>query len=248
MELNVIVVCGTIIVVTIFGFMLLKGKSDGELEWDAKTGKIRLRKASKNIKHNLDNIEAIKSEFNENRKVDPYVDKLKSYKDFIISIIYATTEIRVNLYKFLRENNITSMNINQYETYSREKIQYIFDKFDGALKNSKDPLVKELSCKFLLDTYLIIIKNNLLNIFKSIYSNHKELNAKRLDAINLIVAQTEDRTEIMNLMFSQVYKDINAALDMDENLLNEAIYDINNTLIGLWHDYLLEYNKLGEGK
>ena len=242
MEISLIIICGTIIIITVFIFLLFKTKSNGELEWDTKNGKIKLKRAANNVEYNLKSLEEIKEQ-NETRVINTEIDKMAAYKDFIVAILYANTEIRINIYKFLRENNITEMGEAQYNLYAREKVDYIFNKFNEAITNSKNTIVKSLTLDFLLSNYKIILKNHLLTIFQSVYNNHKELNLRRADFIKSLTEETDSKAEIMSLLFSKVYKDINEALNMDENLLNEAIYDISNTLIGLWHDYLLELKK-----
>ena len=242
MELSIIVICGTVIIVTLFVFMLFKDKSGGEVEWDATTGKLKLKKASSKVHSKVDNYEEL-SETYKNKKVDDYIEKLKVYKDMGITILSAAVEVRANLYKFLRENNITAMGFAEYEVYTREKIALIFSTYDSFIKKAKNPIINNLSIDFLLDTYKSIIKSNLSQAFNKVYKNHQELNEKRKEFIKLLTSKTEDRAELYNLLFSQVYKDINAGLDIDESLFNEILLDLNNILIGLWHDYLLEYIK-----
>lgn len=243
MEVSLIIVCATAIIITVFIFILLKTKSGGELEWDAKNGKLKLKKAANNVEYNLKTVEEI-AQFNKDRVVNPEIDSMQAYKDFIVAILYANTEIRVNIYKFLRENNITEMGELSYNIYAKGKVDYMFNKFNEAIINSKNTIVKSLTLDFLLSNYKIILKNHLLSVFQSVYNNHKELNLRRVDFIKSLTEETDNKVEIMSLLFSKVYKDINEALDMDENLLNEAIYDISNTLIGLWHDYLLELKNM----
>lgn len=242
MELSIIVICGTVIIVTLFVFMLFKDKAGGEVEWDATTGKLKLKKASSKVHSKVENYEQL-TETYKNKQTEDCIDKLKAYKDMGLCILSAAVEVRANLYKFLRENNITAMGFQQYEIYTREKISFIFTTYNNFIKNNKNPIIANLSVDFLLDTYKSVIKSNLSQAFNKVYKNHQELNEKRIDFIKLLTNQTEDKAELYNLLFSQVYKDINVALDMDENLFNEILLDLNNILIGLWHDYLLEYIK-----
>lgn len=241
MELTVIVICVTAVIITFFVYMLFKDKADGQVEWDTKTGKLKLTKSVQKVLHDkqeeVDNI----VDYYKQYKSKSNIEQLNAYKDFCFAIAYSTISIYKEILKFLRNNNITEMGISKYNEYILEKIKFVSATYDEHFRQSKNELVKNISIRDILGSYRTIARQMIKDFFKQVYDNHAHLNNKRKDYILKINEQTENPAERLSMLYSLMFKDMNEALDNDEAGLYSLILEINNVLIGLWHDILLEY-------
>ena len=79
------------------------------------------------------------------------------------------------------------------------------------------------------------------DFFRTCYQTHLQLNERRQENVKKMNEQTDNPAERLNMLYSLMLEQMNEALDRDEEALYNLILEINNVLIGLWHDILLEY-------
>lgn len=240
-NLELLIICATAIIITLFIYLLFKDKNDGAVEWDTKTGKLTLKKSSKKVvdsrQREIDDIVDYYNNFKPNKNIE----KIESYKEFCFSIVSSTILIYKDILKFLRRNNITDMNKTEFSKYATEKISFASDTYNAYFKKSKNELVKIQTVQDILGAYKTVCKQMAKDFFNTVYDNHYNLNKKRKEYILEINEKTDNQAEKLSLLYSLMFKDLNECLDNDEALLYNLILEINNVLIGLWHDVLLDY-------
>lgn len=221
--------------------MLFKDKAGGQIEWNTKTGEVRLKKKAQEVinqkQHEIDNIVDYYREY----KPKLSVKRLDAYKSFCIAIAFSTITIYKDISRFLRHNNITDMTIVKYDSYILEKINWVVETYNTNFKNSGNEILKGITIKDILGAYSTLARQMIKDFFKMAYQTHLNLNERRQENVKKMNEQTDHPAERLNLLYSLMLNQMNEALDNDEESLYNLILEINNVLIGLWHDILLEY-------
>ena len=221
--------------------MLFKDKAGGQVEWDTKTGKIKLKKSAEKVierqQNEIDNIVDYYREY----KPKFSVKRLDTYKSFCIAIAFSTITIYKDVSRFLRHNNITDMNISEYDNYILKKIEFVSSTYNDNFKNSGNEILKNIKVKDILGAYSTLARQMIKDFFKTCYQTHLQLNERRQENVKKMNEQTDNPAERLNMLYSLMLNQMNEALDRDEEALYNLILEINNVLIGLWHDILLEY-------
>ena len=221
--------------------MLFKDKAGGQVEWDTKTGKIKLKKSAEKVierqQNEIDNIVDYYREY----KPKISVKRLDAYKSFCIAIAFSTISIYKDVSRFMRHNNITDIHIADYDNYIQKKIDFISLTYNNNFKNSGNEILKNISVKDILGAYSTLARQMIKDFFKTCYQTHLQLNERRQENVKKMNEQTDNPAERLNLLYSLMLNQMNEALDKDEEVLYNLILEINNVLIGLWHDILLEY-------
>lgn len=221
--------------------MLFKDKSDGQIEWNTKTGEVRLKKKAQEVinqkQHEIDNIVDYYREY----KPKLSIKRLDAYKSFCIAIAFSTITIYKDVSRFLRHNNITDMSIAKYDSYILKKINWFSETYNTNFKKSGSKILEGITVKDILGAYSTLARQMIKDFFKTAYQTHLQLNERRQENVKKMNEQTDNPAERLNLLYSLMLNQMNEALDNDEENLYNLILEINNVLIGLWHDILIEY-------
>lgn len=239
-EFNILIICITLLIIVFFIYLLFKDKkAGGEIEFDTKKGKVKLKKI---INSNAEKEKSI-NELKNNSYEDDRISQLKIYKEFVIILNVAQNSIIKDISIFLRHNNITDMDISQYNVYIQNKIILISSTYNNEFAKSKNPFINIITIENLLGKLRPIIRQNIKDFFNSVYDTHKVLNDKRLDYIKQIRKDTDDKGNLLSELYKLMYKDLNDCLDKDTATLYLMMNEIDSVLISLFHDLLLEYIK-----
>ena len=239
MELNLIVVCITLIIITFFAYMLFKDKRGGHVEFDMKTGKVLL-KTLKNDNDAKDKDEPNEAEI-ENKKVfnkNDFVTELKIYKDFTYIINNATLKIFSNCILFLVKNNITKKSQVEYNKYSTEKIKLFTNYYDESFQNSVNKYLRQVNIKDILGIYNHISLTEFRNFYSNVYNNHLELDKKNKENLDFLIAKEETEAVKLALLQASILNNYNEIIHSDTQLLHEALNNFNNILLNMFYDKL----------
>ena len=239
MELNLIVVCATIIIVTFFAYMLFKDKRGGHVEFDMKTGKVLL-KTLKNDNDAKDKDEPNEAEI-ENKKVftkNDFITELNIYKDFTYIINNATLKIFSDCILFLVKNNITKKSQFEYNKYTTEKIKLFTNYYDESFQNSVNKYLRQVNIKDILRIYNHISLTEFKNFYNSVYHNHLELDKKNKENLDFLRAKEETEAVKLALLQANILNNYNEIIHSDTQLLHEALNNFNNILLNMFYDKL----------
>lgn len=239
MELNLIVVCITLIIITFFVYMLFKDKRGGHVEFDMKTGKVLL-KTLKNDNDAKDKDEPNEAEV-ENKKVfnkKDYITELKIYKDFTYIINNATLKVFSDCILFLVKNNITKKSQYEYNKYTTEKIKLFTHYYDESFDNSVNKYLRQVKIKDILGLYNHISLTEFKNFYNSVYHNHLELDKKNKENLEFLIAKEETEAVKLALLQASILNNYNEIIHSDTQLLHEALNNFNNILLNMFYDKL----------
>lgn len=172
MEINLIVICATLIIITFFIYMLFKDRTiGGSVVYDTKTGKLKLKKeggkentpATNNINTNISK------------------DKLKTLKEFNIILIKGGTITVENIVLMIYRNNIKELSQTEYTKYVNDKINVIREYFNREFAKSSDELIRGTTYEKLVDNEYVYIRTLIRTFFSGVYEAHKfgELDEKK---------------------------------------------------------------------
>ena len=239
MELNLIVVCITLIIITFFVYMLFKDKRGGHVEFDMKTGKVLL-KTLKNDNDAKDKDEPNEAEI-ENKKVfdkNDFITELKIYKDFNYIINNATLKVFSDCILFLVKNNITKKSQYEYNHYATEKIKLFTQYYDDSFVNSVNKYLRRVNIKRILGIYNHISKTEFKNFYMNVYDNHLELEKKNKENLEYLIKKEETEAVKLALLQASILNNYNEIIHSDTQLLHEALNNFNNILLNMFYDKL----------
>lgn len=238
-EFNILIICITLLIIVFFIYLLFKDKkAGGEIEFDTKKGKVKLKKIINSNLQKEKSIEEVKAV-----EVEDRISQLKIYKEFVIILNIAQNSVIKDISIFLRHNNITDMDISQYNQYIQNKISIISASYNNEFGKSKNPFINIITLENLLGTLRPLVRQNIKDFFNTVYDTHKGLNDKRIEYIRRIKEETDDKGTLLSELYKLMYKDLNDCLDKDTTNLYLLMNEIDSILISLFHELLLEYIK-----
>ena len=199
MEINLIVICATLIIITFFIYMLFKDKTiGGSVVYDTKTGKLKLKKeggkentpATNNINTNISK------------------DKLKTLKEFNVILIKGGTITVENIVLMIYRNNIKELRQTEYTKYVNDKINVIREYFNREFAKSSDELIRGTTYEKLVDNEYVYIRTLIRTFFSGVYEAHK-------------LGELDEKKQFEQDLVSVLYL-INEILEF----LNNSFYDI----------------------
>lgn len=199
MEINLIVICATLIIITFFIYMLFKDKTiGGSVVYDTKTGKLKLKKeggkentpATNNINTNISK------------------DKLKTLKEFNVILIKGGTITVENIVLMIYRNNIKELSQTEYTKYVNDKINVIREYFNREFAKSSDELIRGTTYEKLVDNEYVYIRTLIRTFFSGVYEAHK-------------LGELDEKKQFEQDLVSVLYL-INEILEF----LNNSFYDI----------------------
>lgn len=199
MEINLIVICATLIIITFFIYMLFKDKTiGGSVVYDTKTGKLKLKKeggkentpATNNINTNISK------------------DKLKTLKEFNIILIKGGTITVENIVLMIYRNNIKELSQTEYTKYVNDKINVIREYFNREFAKSSDELIRGTTYEKLVENEYVYIRTLIRTFFSGVYEAHK-------------LGELDEKKQFEQDLVSVLYL-INEILEF----LNNSFYDI----------------------
>lgn len=199
MEINLIVICATLIIITFFIYMLFKDKTiGGSVVYDTKTGKLKLKKeggkentpATNNINTNISK------------------DKLKTLKEFNVILIKGGTITVENIVLMIYRNNIKELSQTEYTKYVNDKINVIREYFNREFAKSSDELIRGTTYEKLVENEYVYIRTLIRTFFSGVYEAHK-------------LGELDEKKQFEQDLVSVLYL-INEILEF----LNNSFYDI----------------------
>lgn len=246
-DINVIVICSTLIVITFFVYMIFKHKRGGHIEFDTKTGKLLLKTLNED---NKDKDEPNKAEI-ENKKVfnkKDYITELKIYKDFTYIINSATLKVFSDCIFFLVNNNITKKSRLEYDKYTTEKIKLFTNYYDDSFGNSVNKYLRQVDTRNILGIYNHISKTEFKNFYSNVYNNHLELDKKNKENLEYLIKKEETEAVKLALLQASIINNCNEIIYIDTQLLYEALNNFNNILLNMFYDNLKSIIDIREGE
>ena len=236
-DINVIIICSTIIVITFFLYMIFKHKQGGHIEFDTKTGKLLLKTLNEDNKDKeepkLDDIKD-KKVFNKN----DFITKLKIYQDFAYSINNATLKVFSDCILFLVKNNITKKSQFEYSQYTTGKIKLFTNYFDDSFKKSVNKYLRTVTIKRILGIYNHISLTEFKNFYQNVYNNHLELDKKNKENLEYLIKEEETESVKLVLLQESIINNYNEIIHSDTQLLCEVLDNFNNILLNMFYDKL----------
>lgn len=240
MEINIIVICMTLIIITFFIYMLFKDKNArGHIEYDTKTGKLLLKKLTNNVNSEVD----IDKKVEEYKKFKPdsRIETLNIYKEFLTIVNISTVKIYTDVLGWVFTNGISEFTDYQIAEYSRNKIIYIRNLYNKMFLESKNEFLKELNLKLILGSLSVLLQNEINLFYNTVYKNHRQYKEKKSSLIRDLTNVNESKAEKLLEFTETVNNYYNEMLSIDCNLLKECLENYNNILIGTFHDKLLDF-------
>lgn len=240
MEINIIVICMTLIIITFFIYMLFKDKNArGHIEYDTKTGKLLLKKLTNNVNSEVD----IDKKVEEYKKFKPdsRIETLNIYKEFLTIVNISTVKIYTDVLGWVFTNGISEFTDYQIAEYSRNKIIYIRNLYNKMFLESKNEFLKELNLKLILGSLSVLLQNEINLFYNTVYKNHRQYKEKKSSLIRNLTNVNESKAEKLLEFTETVNNYYNEMLSIDCNLLKESLENYNNVLIGTFHDKLLDF-------
>lgn len=176
MEINLIVVCATLIIITFFVYMLFKDKAiGGSVVYDTKTGKLKLKKEG-----TKDNNNNTVGDNNSNNKADCKC-KLNTLKEFNIILIKGGIITVENIVLMIHRNNIKELNTTEFTKYVNDKIEVIREYFNREFAKSRNETIRTLTFQRLIEDEYIYVRTIVRTFFQGIYEAHRsgELDEKK---------------------------------------------------------------------
>lgn len=240
-DLNVIIICSTVIVITFFIYMIFNHKGGGHIEFDTKTGKLLLKTLNEDNNEDNKDKEDPKANDIKDKKVfnkNDSITELKIYKDFTLIINDATLKIFSDCIFFLVKNNITKKSQYEYNKYFAEKIKLFTNYYDESLKNSVNKYLRQINIKYVLGIYNHISKTEFKNFYINVYNNHLELDKKNKENLEYLITKEGTEQVKLALLQASIINNYNEIIYNDTRLLREALDNFNNILLNLFYDRL----------
>lgn len=257
MEINVIVICITLIIITFFVYMLFKDKkASGSIEYDTKTGKLLMKKiANDNQRFNndaeiIEPSEALQKQYegkkeqikNEKNCVDEVLSGLDLYKEFSLILHKVNLLMIEDMATFIIKNGILQQTDIQYNIYIKNKIKYYTELLNNGFSQSKNEYLKNMNTEILMGTYKKVIFFDAVQGLGNIYENHKAFADKKdvfLKNVNVIDAN-EFIKKIMERL-SEYEKGLVDLIHSDLAVSLLVIQDFTDTLHGLFIQYIKDF-------
>lgn len=250
-DMNVIIVCSTLIIITFFVYMLFKNKRGGHIEFDTKTGKLLLKTLNENENKENKSEAVIEAEVKEKKifTKNDFITELKMYKDFAYIINSATLQVYSDCIFFIIKNNITKKSQYEYNQYTNEKIKLFTHYYNESFKNSVNKYLRHINIKDILGIYNHISKTEFKNFYSNVYNNHLELDKKNKENLEYLITKEETEAVKLALFQSNIINNYNEIIYNDTQSLHEALNNFNNILLNLLYDKLKSIIEIeGESK
>lgn len=169
MEINLIVICATLIIITFFVYMLFKDKNiGGSVIYDTKTGKLKLKKEGSN-----QSTESEDKKVSSSSKSDCKC-KLATLKEFNIILIKGGIITVENVVLMIHRNNIKELSQNDFNKYVNDKIEVIREYFNKEFAKSTNKTIRNITFQMLVEEQYIYLRSLVRTFFSGLYEAHKE--------------------------------------------------------------------------
>ncbi|MEI0496626.1 hypothetical protein R4J09_14640 [Brachyspira intermedia] len=261
-DFAVIFICISSMVIAYFVFNLIKSGRTANMKANVKDGTIEFGSSSKDentkqenyIKNAFDVPKEIKTLKNKNNseildhysnddfKYDDKITSLTVYKEYSNIISQSTLEVQSRIISYIARNHILNKNKIEFETYIKQKRIEIIDIYNVSLFNSNIETIKKLQLENICNFYYMIILDNIKDIYKSIYDNHKVQAIKRKEFLkNLKNIKPQDRLKSYDVFIRNNFTE--TAIKDSEIVLENLKY-LQKFLLGIFHDNLKYNNKI----
>lgn len=263
-DFAIIVICISAIIVSYFVFNIIKSGRHANMKADVKNGTIEFGNNHNNEKikeekyiqkqNNLINnafeypkeISALSNKNNDeiidyydNFKYDDKITSLTVYKEYSNIISQSTLEVQSRIISYIARNHILNKNKSEFESYLKQKRIEIIDIYNVALFNSSIESIKKLQLENICNFYYMIILDNIKDIYKSIYDNHKVQALKRKEFLkNLKNIKPQDRLKSYDVF---IHNNFTETAIKDSEIVLDNLKHLQKFLLGIFHDNL-KYN------
>ncbi|MEI0447890.1 hypothetical protein R4J03_12650 [Brachyspira intermedia] len=258
-DFAVIFICISSIVIAYFVFNIIKSGRTANMKANVKDGTIEFGSSSKDentkqenyIKNafdvpkeiktleNKNNSEILNHYSNDNFKYDDKITSLTVYKEYSNIISQSTLEVQSKIISYIAKNHILNKDKVEFENYLKQKRIEIIDIYNVALFQSNIESIKKLQLENICNFYYMIILDNIKDIYKSIYNNHKVQAIKRKEFLkNLKNIKPQDRLKSYDVF---IHNNFTETAIKDSEIVLENLKYLQKFLLGIFHDNL-KYN------
>ena len=191
---------------------------------------------------NKNNSEILDHYSNDDFKYDDKITSLTVYKEYSNIISQSTLEVQSKIISYIAKNHILNKNKIEFETYIKQKRIEIIDIYNVSLFNSNIETIKKLQLENICNFYYMIILDNIKDIYKSIYNNHKVQAIKRKEFLkNLKNIKPQDRLKSYDVFIRNNFTETAVK---DSEIVLENLKYLQKFLLGIFHDNLKYNNKI----
>ena len=256
-DFAVIFICISSMVIAYFVFNIIKSGRSANMKANVKNGTIEFGSISKQenqntivhnafdspkelqILENKNNNEILNYYKNDKFKYDDKITSLTVYKEYSNIISQSTLEVQSRIISYIAKNHILGKDKIEFENYIKQKRIEIIDIYNVSLFNSNIESIKKLQLENICNFYYMIILDNIKNIYKSIYDNHKIQSVKRKDFLkNLKNIKPENRLKSYDVF---IHNNFTETAIKDSEIVLENLKYLQKFLLGIFHDNL-KYN------
>ena len=260
-DFAIIVICISSIVIAYFVFNIIKSGRHANMKANIKDGTIEFGNDKISTEKNIDkqnkivsnafespkelqtltnkNNDEIINYYNNNFKYDDKITSLTVYKEYSNIISQSTLEVQSRIVSYIARNHILNKNKSEFESYLKEKRIEIIDIYNVALFNSSIESIKKLQLENICNFYYMIILDNIKDIYKSIYDNHKVQAIKRKEFLkNLKNIKPQDRLKSYDVF---IHNNFTETAIKDSEIVLDNLKHLQKFLLGIFHDNL-KYN------
>ncbi|MEI0526045.1 hypothetical protein R4K54_08985 [Brachyspira murdochii] len=265
-DFAVIFICISSMVIAYFVFNIIKSGRHANMKANVKDGTIEFGNGGKdenikqdnyiqkqnNIVHNAfdnpkelrtlenkNNSEILNHYSNDNFKYDDKITSLTVYKEYSNIISQSTLEVQSKIISYIAKNHILNKDKVEFENYLKQKRIEIIDIYNAALFQSNIESIKKLQLENICNFYYMIILDNIKDIYKSIYNNHKVQAIKRKEFLkNLKNIKPSDRLKSYDVFINNNFTE---TAIRDSEIVLDNLKHLQKFLLGIFHDNL-KYN------
>lgn len=257
MELNLIVICITLIIITFFVYMLFKDKrASGFVEYDTKTGKLLMKKINnenQKINNNVDKSESdevLYKDFIDKKKqlkieknnITSIISSLDIYKEFCLILFKVNVLMIDDMVSFIIKNGILEQTEAEFNIIIKNKIKYYTELLNNGFSHSSNEWLKKMNVEILMGTYKKIVFFDTVGGLQSIYKSHKIFADKKNAFLkDLDISNTNDSIKKTMECLSEYEKGLVDLFHLDLSVSLMIIQDFADTLHGLFVEYIKEF-------
>lgn len=257
MEVNVIVVCITLIIITFFAYMLFKDKkTSGSIEYDTKTGKLLMKKINNDaqkINNNVDKSESdevLYKDFIDKREqlkaeknnVTPILAALDIYKEFCLILHKVDVVMIDDMTSFIIKNGILEQTEAEFNIVIKNKVKYYIEQLNNGFSHSSSECLKKMNVEILMGVYKKVVFFDAVRGLQSIFENHRIFADKKNAFLkDLNISNTNDFVKKIMERLLEYEEGLVDLLHLDLSVSLMVIQDFSDTLHGLFIEYIKEF-------
>lgn len=170
---------------------------------------------------------------------DNNITSLTVYKEYSNIISQSTLKVQSKIISYIARNHILNKDKSEFEEYVKEKRIEIINIYNTALSKSDIESIRRLGLENICNFYYMIILDNLKEIYKSIYNNHKVQYDKRNNFLrNLKNLPAKDRLKSYDVFINNNFTETTIK---DSEIVLESLEYLQKFLLGIFHDSI-KYN------